>query len=267
MGRSGRDTDDASSSDDTDSQTAGETQQTERGGTDSTDGLGANGATTEEERYYLSKSELDKFAEDQVTRRVQAEVDRRESKRKRDQAATDRQTREQQSRAAQQAEQTRLDALAREDPYQFAEEALAQKEAGARAEQFTALLRNTATEFDRNLLDPVMTLLPQEDQQRIIGQGVQGLEGRAAAMQEGLRSLYARWRAEGAAAATADFLKSADQNPEIRARLLANPAFRKQILAELRGSDEDPDMIESRPSSGDRGRNDMNTFLRRATRS
>lgn len=265
MGRSGRAADGASSSDGTDSQTAGETRQTERGTTDSTDGQGANGATTAEERYYLSKSELEKFSNDQVTRRVQAEVDRREAKRKRDQAVADKQTQDQQTRAAQRAEQERLDALAREDPYQFAEESLAQKQANERAEQFSTLLRNTATEFDRHLLDPVMTLLPAQEQQRILGQGVHGLEGRSAAMQEGLRTLQARWQTEGSQRARADLLKTADQDPEIRQRLLANPAVRKQLLAELRGSDEDPDVIESRPS-GDRGRGDMNSFLRRATR-
>lgn len=178
-----------------------------------------SGADSEAEsassKLSLSQEELD--------RRIQAETDRREAKR---------------------AEQARARArrdLRDSDPWQYAEQerqAEQQQEGNAQMQSFLA---NIGVEHDRHTIDPLFLALPKADQDRIRkldGAGV-GLAGRRLVVDETLKALEKHWRAQGAT--------------DAETRLRRNPAFRKQVLAEMRGQSIEPDLLPAAgPSEADR---------------
>jgi len=99
-------------------------------------------------------------------------------------------------------------------------------------------VRDTSNSYDRLVVDRVVTALPPEVQQRLY-QEIQpvGIEGRskmvAAALDEIRRAAVAEGKAQGE--------KAAEQ------KLRKSSAFRKELLAELRGSEDEPELM---PPSG-----------------
>jgi len=158
---------------------------------------------------------------EELERRIQAETDRREAKR-----ATD---------AKRQARKELRD----KDPWAYAQqdrEEEQQQDQTAGVQQFFA---NVGTAHDRVSIDPLMEALPKAEVERIMkleSAGV-GLDGRKLVVKEGLKALEKHWKAEGAR--------------EAEARLRRNSAFRKQILAETRGSTVEPDLLPGSESAGD----------------
>jgi hypothetical protein len=92
-------------------------------------------------------------------------------------------------------------------------------------------------EHDRVTVDPIFFALPKAEQERILkleGAG-KGLDGRKLVVSESLKALEKHWKAEGA--------------KDAETRLRRNPAFRKQVLSELRGQTPEPEMLPSGSAS------------------
>ena len=158
----------------------------------------------------------------QMERRIQAEVDRREAKRAAD--------------SRRQQQQDELDRKAREDPYGFAEEHIQRREQeqtlGQQTEAVHDLIRTTSQQFDRTVLDPIVTSLPPETQRQLVAENPPvGLEGRGKLVAAALAEIRKTAAAEGRAAGE----KAAEQ------KLRKNPSFRKEMLAELRGAEDEPE--------------------------
>jgi len=180
-----------------------------REATDETTGEPAEAASgpAASDKLVLTQEELD--------RRVQSETDRREAKR---------------LEAARAAERRRL---RDEDPFAYAE---ADRKAEQISDADTSLVQLFGTigaEHDKATIDPVVQLLPQPERDRILrldGAG-RGLDGRRLIMAEAMKALEKHWRAEGA--------------KDAEAHLRKNPAFRKQVLSEVRGSTPEPELLPS----------------------
>ena len=153
------------------------------------------------------------LTQEELDRRIQAETDRREAKR------------------AAQAQAERKRKLRDEDPWAYAEEDRKAEEIAQGSGAFQQFLGNLGAEHDRVSIDPVIELLPKQEQERIMrleGAG-RGLEGRKLVVKEAMKALEKHWKAEGA--------RDAEQ------KLRRNPAFRKQVLSEGRGQITDQDLL------------------------
>jgi ATPase subunit of ABC transporter with duplicated ATPase domains len=156
-------------------------------------------------------------SEEELQRLVQAETDRRESRRQQQTAVEHRRK------------------LRDTDPYAFAEqERQAEQQAVAMQQseqQFTSLLGNVSVQHDRVAIDPLVFALDDKERDRIMGlEGAgRGLDGRKLVVTEALKSLEKKWKQEGAR--------------EAEAKLRRNPVFRKQVFAEHRGSQVEPSLL------------------------
>jgi hypothetical protein len=179
----------------------------------------------------------------QLERRVQAEADRRDAKRA--------------AEARKRAEAEAVERKLREDPYGASEEMLSaieqQKAIARQTEEVHALLRSTSQQFDRDVIHPIVTSLPPEAQQRLVNEiKPVGLEGRAKLLQ----AVVAETRKQAKAEGRAEGEKAAE------AKLRKNPAFRKELLAELRGSEDEPELL---PNGGRSPKKiDMDDWIRAA---
>jgi hypothetical protein len=170
------------------------------------------------------------LTQEELDRRVQAETDRRESKR---------------SEQARAAERRRL---RDEDPWAYAEQDRQAEQVGQTDQQVSTLFAQIGAQHDRYALDPLVLSLPEAEQKRILamqGAGV-GLDGRKLIVTESLKALEKHWKEEGE--------KQAEQ------KLRRNPAFRKQVLGEFRRGTPEPEYIGSgAPSAADK---DVSNILR-----
>lgn len=163
------------------------------------------------QKLVLTETELD--------RRIQAETDRREAKRFAD------------ARAQKKRE------LRETDPWAYAEEDRKDEQAAQGTFQLEQFVSNVGTEHDRVAIDPLFTALPKVEQERIQkleGAG-QGLAGRKLIVTESLKALEKHWKAEGA--------------KDAESRLRKSQAFRKQVLAEMRGQTVEPEVLPAGSAS------------------
>lgn len=159
------------------------------------------------------------LTEEELARRVQAETDRREAQRA----------------ARQRAEERKR--LRDTDPFAYAEQDRLAEASQEQDQGLTEFFSNVGAQHDRVAIDPLMHSLPPEEQQRIMsieGAG-RGLEGRQLVVREAMKSLEKHWKAEG--------------EKEAEARLRRNPAFRKQLLSEVRSSVVEPELLPAYSSS------------------
>lgn len=160
----------------------------------------------------------------QLEREIQSRADKLIAKRQREEAAR--------------AKEAELDRKLEEDPYGFAEDVRAErqqaKELESQIKPVHDAIRDTSRSYDALVVDRVVTALPPEVQQRLY-QEIQpvGIEGRsrmvAAALDEIKKAAVAEGKAQGEKAAEQKLRKSA--------------AFRKELLAELRGSEDEPELM------------------------
>lgn len=154
---------------------------------------------------------------EEYERAIQAETDRREAQRRA------RETREQKK------------ALRERDPIRFArldaEEEQQAEAAAVRQAEFVQVLGAASQEFDRKYVDPVVLRLPQDVRDELVKKAPAGIEGRVFLINEGLKHLE----------------KSAYD--KAKADLRKNPALRKELLAELRGASDEPELVPSRAAS------------------
>lgn len=172
------------------------------------------------------------LTQDELDRKIQAETDRRETKRKKDDL--ERQERERREKAERQ-----LDPNSPEySPYDGSEEKARIEAEQKSAKEFTDFLGQIGKEHDIYTLDVVTSALPEKERERILklpGAG-QALEGRALIVRESLKALEKHWRAQGA--------RDAEEN------LKEDPLFRKRVFTEHRDQVEEPELVIGTPANG-----------------
>lgn len=127
-----------------------------------------------------------------------------------------------------------------------------------------------ASGFDQSVLWPLLGALPKEEEERIVGQGIQGFDGRQKAVTDAVASLRRHAGEEALAKAldSEDFVRKALASETFRAAILSHPTVGKQLLARHRGEWDEPDLAPgSGPGRGGQRENDvMNNALRDALR-
>ena len=172
------------------------------------------------------------LTEDELEKRIQAETDRREAKRQQE---------AERKRAAEERKRLR-----EEDPWAYVEQEKQQEQVEAANQTWQDTLGNVVRSYDEATLTPLLEALPEADRARLVADesiNKPGLDGRkafAAALRKEIEK---------------QALKAAEQ------RLRKNPAFRQELLAELRGTDDEPDEI---PARGPSRPQDMNALIRGA---
>lgn len=123
-----------------------------------------------------------------------------------------------------------------------------------------------ASGFDQAILWPVLGALPEEEERRIVGQGIQGFDGRQKAMTEAVASLKRVAAEEALAKALEDpaYVERALKSDAFRSGILSHPVLGKQLLARHRGEWDEPDLAPgSGPGrGGDRESDVMNQMIR-----
>jgi hypothetical protein len=178
-------------------------------------------------------------------RAVQAEVDRRNAKFQREEG-------ERRRRAALEAQREQDRQLRENDPYAYAER-MKQREQENEAlqkqlEQTHGLLSSTVTDYDRIVLDPLLTAVPAQERQKILQEISDGLPGRGEAAIKSLKVLERHWQQQGEARA--------------RQRLMSDQSFVKEVLARYGGQRQEPEHVPARAAPGPSGGRDMNSLLR-----
>jgi len=171
----------------------------------------------------------------QLEREIQSRADKLIAKRAREDAKAREEA--DKARAAAEAEAD-LDRRLDEDPYGVAEEIRTQRQQAkslqSQIEPIHTAVRDTSNSYDRLVVDRVVTALPPEVQQRLY-QEIQpvGIEGRSRMVTAALDEIRKAAVAEGKAAGE----KAAEQ------KLRKSSAFRKELLAELRGTEDEPELM------------------------
>jgi len=185
----------------------------------------------------LSQAEFD--------RAVQAEVDRRNAKFQREEG-------ERRRRAAIEAQREQDRVLRDQDPYAYAERMKQREQENEvlqkQLEQTHGLLSSTVADYDRIVLDPLLTAVPAQERQKILQEIQDGLPGRGEAAIKSLKVLERHWQQQGEARA--------------RQRLMSDQAFVKEVLARYGGQRPEPEHIPARAAPGPSGGRDMNSLMR-----
>jgi hypothetical protein len=172
-------------------------------------------------------------------RRVQAEVDRREAVRR--------------QRADTQQEQR----LRREDPQAYARLKEEQESAEQRAAGLTGALKQLTDSFDEASIRPLLEALPEPTRNAVLSKasGAHGLEQRKLLASEGIKALKQSAYDEG-------FAKGKESAQKT---LRKSPSFRSELLTELRGGDDEPEVALANGTAGGGGDWDMNDWMRAMT--
>lgn len=169
---------------------------------------------------------------DEFARAVQAEVDRRDAIKQREQRN---------------AERARL---RREDPFAYAEQdEKAEMEARA-SEAFGNQIATVASSLDRAVLDPILERIPEKARAKLFedpNAGV-GIDGRRALTLKAIETIEREAKSKGQA--------------EAAEKLLDDPIFQKKVLARVRGEDfyEEADLAPGTPTTT--SSRDVNAILR-----
>lgn len=124
-----------------------------------------------------------------------------------------------------------------------------------------------ATSFDQAILHPLLGALPKEDEERIVGQGLVGLDGRQQAVTQAIASLKQHAAAEALTKALDDepyVTRMLGASAAFRRAILGHPVLSKQLRALFRGELDEPDLAPGLgPGGGGARENDvMNDFIR-----
>lgn len=194
---------------------------------------------------------------------VQAEIDRRAQSLK-DREVT-RLRRESAAKAADDGDPARLVELAEsgnEGDVAYAERELARRgftyEAGqvtakrVQAEQSTEeqqavgsqIAATLVPHFDQAVLEPVLKAAPKEFQDRVIAEGIEGLDGRTKAVTEAIEAIKADAEKQTAVKLLSDekFVARMLKTEGFRKGLITDPVANKQLRAYFRGELDEPDL-------------------------
>jgi hypothetical protein len=201
------------------------------------------GRSRDPEPAEVSQEETEKSGEEQkpatppstpddFSRAVQAEVDRRDAIKQREQRN---------------AERARL---RREDPFAYAEQDEQTEQQAKAAEAFGSQIATVASSLDRAILDPILERIPEKARAKLFedpNAGV-GIDGRRALTVKAIETIEREAVARGRA-------EAAD-------KLLDDPIHQKKVLARVRGEDfyEEADLAPGTPATPNS--RDVNTILR-----
>jgi|SRR5215467_8271779 len=169
-------------------------------------------------------------------RRVQAEVDRREA------------VRRQRAQAQQERE------LRQRDPKAYAQLKEQQESQQMAAGGLSDALMLMSKQFDDATVTQLMNALDDASRETVLKDPGHGLDGRKTIMKRGIEALKKLAYDEGFAKGKESAQKS----------LRRSTAFRRELLAELRGDEEEPELAPSNGASAN-GSWDMNTWMRAMT--
>lgn len=183
--------------------------------------------------------------QEEFDRRLQSEVDRRLAKQQQDEKVR--------------ADRAREVELRRTDPFEYARLMEEKEQQLQAAQQETRLLTSTLEQqlnhYDRNVLDILVSAVPEKERGRVISQS-EGIQGRKETTQATLRELRKLWRAEGEASAKANLMK--DQT------------FIKEMLARYGAASPEPEPVpvasasQYSPPGVDAGHAAVNSWIRSA---
>lgn len=174
--------------------------------------------------------------EREFQRRVQAEVDRREAVRN------------------QRAEAQRERELRRTNPTEYARLKEQQEEQGAHVNNLMGALKQLSGQFDEATVTPLVSALEESVREGVLKDPGHGMDGRKEIVKRAIAALKKQSYDEGVKAGKEQAQKS----------LRRSPAFRKELLSELRDSEEEPELAGGNGSvSG--GDWDMNDWMRSMT--
>lgn len=173
----------------------------------------------------------------ELERRVQAEVDRRETMRLRRQR------------------QQELAKLRDEDPFQYVEEVKKEEEAEqdvAETHQAHRMIyADAVNRFDRAVLDPITLALPEQARSKLLQRDLVTIEDRQAFADAGIKAIQ-----------DAAYRRGVN---ETREKVRKDPTVKKELLAELRAEGvAEPDLVPAANGDGSGRATDMNVLLRRA---
>jgi flagellar basal body-associated protein FliL len=192
--------------------------------------------TEPREPVETTESESDAFrvykTQEEHDRAIQAEVDRREANRKK------------KERAAERARLRETDPLefARKDAEWEAEEQT-EEEIGRRGQEVAKMVKTIASNFDNQVIDPLVDALPEGKRSEILSKAPPQMEGRNFIVKEAIKAI----RADAEAAA--------------EAKLRKNSAFRKELLRELQDGEDSPELLPATPVPNASKSNDMNDLI------
>lgn len=122
--------------------------------------------------------------------------------------------------------------------------------------------------FDEALLAPLLAAVSDEARDKILGDGIAGLEGRKSAAEQAIAAIRSEARKEAATKLLDDekFVKDLLGDTTFRQQLLKNPVTNKQLRAFFRGELDEPDLIpgSGRGQGGERENDVMNDGIRAA---
>lgn len=169
-------------------------------------------------------------------RRVQAEVDRREAVR------------------TQRAEAQRERDLRRTNPQEYARLKEQQEAQNATVDNLTGALKMLSAQFDDATVTPLVQALDENLRAEVLKDPGHGMDGRKEIVKRAVAALKKASYEEG--------VKKGKE--EAQRSLRRNPSFRKELLTELRGTEDEPELASASGSS----RNDswdMNDWMRSMT--
>lgn len=123
--------------------------------------------------------------------------------------------------------------------------------------------------FDQSVLHPILGALPREDEERIVGQGIVGLDGRQKAVTEAITALRRHAADEALAKAVSDesyARRILAEGSALRRAILSNPTTNKQLRAIFRPDLDEPDLAPGAGPGrgGEREHDVMNDAIRAA---
>ncbi|HKE13847.1 MAG TPA: hypothetical protein VKB80_03205 [Kofleriaceae bacterium] len=129
---------------------------------------------------------------------------------------------------------------------------------------------HVAATLDQAMLHPILGALPLEEEQRIVGKGIVGPEGRQAAITESIKVIQREARHQGAedavtkALSDAPFVSRLLKSEAFRQALLKDKVASKQFRAYFRGELDEPDLNPAAGAGASRQAENefMNNLLR-----
>lgn len=174
--------------------------------------------------------------DERFRRAVQAEVDRRET------------ARQQRERRVRETE------LRRTNPQEYAKLKEQEEQQTVQNAGLINALQSMREQFDDAAIKPLMDMLPDAARNKVLEDAGHGIEQRRTIVKRGLDALKKATYDEGYAKGKADAQKS----------LRRSTSFRKELLTELRGEEDEPELAVSNGRTTDSGW-DMNSWMRQAT--
>ena len=200
---------------------------------------GAPKADAEPKEPEKSASRPERDEDEEFQRRVQAEVDRREAVR------------------TQRAEDQRERELRRTNPQEYAKYKEQQEANRVHIDSLMGSLKMLSSQFDDAAITPLVNALSEEERAKVLNDPGHGIDGRKEIVRRSIEALKKASYDEGVKAGKNQAQKS----------LRRSPAFRKELISEIRDGEDEPELAASSGTvgGGKSGDWDMNDWMRSMT--